>query len=228
MPIAKQLGRLKESFKRVPIPILSRWARSYFAWRYQGTELRKYRDWLASGRPVPPPPLYKQMLVRSVGARFGIRLLIETGTFEGQMVEAVHRDFQRIYTIELDPTLYRIAKTRFADRPQIEVLNGDSAALLPLLLERIAEPAVFWLDAHYSEGLTARGAVETPIMVELAVIAKNPSRMGHVVLIDDARCFRGGAYPTVEQVGEWASANGFDTFEVEDDVLRIYNAVRPA
>jgi hypothetical protein len=55
------------------------------------------------------------------------------------------------------------------------------------LLHGLHEPALFWLDGHYSGGNTGKGEKDTPIMAELATIYA--SDIPHVVLIDDARCF---------------------------------------
>jgi len=161
--------------------------------------------------------------VRSTGRQFGITTLVETGTYEGQMVAAVERDFERILTIELDPKLSAAAAKRFHDRPHIIVLQGDSGQLLPLVLAELAEPAVFWLDAHYSGGQTARGVNDTPIMHELSAIAEHRLHREHILLIDDARGFLGGNYPTLESMGNWARIHGYDTMIVEDDIIRIFN-----
>lgn len=220
------LHGLKQDLKRIKVPILSDLIRWYFSWRFHRTELGKYQRWIARGMPPPPPPLYKQMVVRSAAIDHGIRVLVETGTFEGQMVEAAQRDFARIYTIELDPALAARAAERFWNRPHITVMLGNSSLLLPSLLSNIGESVVFWLDAHYSGGPTAMGTTETPIMHELSAIAAHGLHRKHVLLIDDAREFSGGAYPTLEELDRWAHASDFDTLEVEGDIIRIYNQRR--
>lgn len=218
------LPSLKAQVKQIRLPLLRECIGTYFAWRYHTAEVRKYRRWLAAGRVGPPPPLYKQEVVRGTGHHFGVTTLVETGTFEGRMVEAVARDFSRIFTIELDPRLSAAAAERFRDRPHITVLEGDSGQLLPLVLTRLEEPAVFWLDAHYSGGQTARGDSDTPIMHELAAIAGHRLYREHILLLDDAREFSGGHYPTLESLRDWALSHGYGTLIVEDDIIRIYNA----
>jgi hypothetical protein len=222
--MAEVLRALKASVKQIRVPLLRGWIDAYFAWRYHTAEVRKYRRWIAAGKVGPPPPLRKQEIVRSTGHQFGVTTLIETGTFEGKMVEAVERDFDRIFTIELDPSLGAEAAKRFRDRPHITVLQGDSGQLLPRVLAELAEPAVFWLDAHYSGGQTARGPTDTPIMHELSAIVEHRLHREHVLLIDDAREFSGGTYPTLESMGNWAQKHGYETMIVEDDIIRIFNA----
>jgi hypothetical protein len=61
----------------------------------------------------------------------------------------------------------------------------------------LVEPALFWLDGHYSGGVTARGESDTPIYAELVHVLGSSHK--NVIVIDDARCFGSGAkYPTIE------------------------------
>lgn len=182
--------------------------------------------WIAAGRPVPPPSVVKARLIRDVALRFGFSTLVETGTFWGDMLWAVRRDFRQIYSIELDPRLHAEASRRLAAEGHIRLLLGDSGELLPAVLNELREPTLFWLDAHYSAGITARGALDSPILLELAAIAKH-SITGHGILIDDARDFRGtGGYPSLQELESWVIRERPDwQFSVENDVIRILPAV---
>ncbi len=104
------------------------------------------------------------------------------------MIEAQRENFRCIVTIELASALYDAARLRFASFNHIHVLNGDSATMLPEAIRLVDGPVLYWLDAHYSGGVTARGDMETPILKELALIADR-KETGDVVLIDDARLF---------------------------------------
>ncbi len=76
----------------------------------------------------------------------------------------------------------------------------NSAEKLREILADLSEPALFWLDGHYSGGDTARGTLDTPILQELDLILQQPDP-GHVLLIDDARCFgTDPAYPSVDRL----------------------------
>jgi hypothetical protein len=185
----------------------------------QGTELAK---WEAAGRPVPPPAFAKHRVIREHAARSGARALVETGTFYGQTTFALRNDFDHIDTIELSEDLFRKARRRLRGWRHIHVWQGDSAMVLPEVLATLDEPAVFWLDAHYSDGITARGESDTPIMRELELILAHPVA-GHAVLIDDARCFVGkGDYPTLEVVRALVERKRPElAFEVEDDIIRM-------
>lgn len=184
---------------------------------------REIGAWARAGRPAPPPHLFKQRLVAAYAGRHHLRYLIETGTFRGDMVAAQRRRFRQIWSIELDPNLYQRAAARFAGIPSIRVVQGDSATLLPQLIATIDEPCLFWLDGHWSGGITARGSVETPIVEELSAILAHPVG-GHVVLIDDARHFTGeGDYPSVAAVRAMVAQGRPEwSVGVADDVIRIH------
>jgi len=138
------------------------------------------------------------------------------------MIASVKRVFSRIVSIELDATLYRRARSRFDPYPHIEIVRGDSAVALAHVVRERPEPCVFWLDAHYSGGETAHGDRETPIEAEVAIVLarKNPK---DVILIDDARLFTGGSYPSREQLHRKTAASHLHHFEVRDDIIRIHS-----
>jgi hypothetical protein len=185
------------------------------------TEWRIGMQWRLAGRPVPPPPPVKQAIVKEYQRRFGLHTLVETGTFAGEMIAAVASCFDRIVSIELDPTWHARAVERFRGVKHVTLLQGDSGTKLPEVLATLAGPALFWLDAHYSGPVTARGALDSPIVQELAAIRAHPVA-GHVVLIDDMRDFTGtGGYPTTVDLVSWI--RGVDpgaVVEVRDDILR--------
>src|SRR5712692_3759890 len=70
-------------------------------------------QWRRRGKSGPLPHALKQRLVRHYGRRFGARILIETGTYMGDMVRAMMPSFDHIYSIELDPVLYQRAAKCF-------------------------------------------------------------------------------------------------------------------
>ena len=192
-------------------------------WRHGARLRRDRRGWEAAGRPVPPPHAVKVLTVLDFARRFGPRTFVETGTFQGVMIEEVEKRFDRVFSIELAPDIYEAARAKFADQPHVTILQGDSAARLPELLQNLAEPCLFWLDGHFSAGPTAKGDKETPVVEELAAIRRHPTA-GHVVLIDDARCFDGSHdYPTLGELERLAREGGrFRNFEVAADVVRVW------
>jgi hypothetical protein len=193
-----------------------------FRWLKRNRDRLLLRRWNNHGRPVPPPHAFKRALVLAAGEQTGAGLFVETGTFYGDMVDAVSEQFRRIVSIELDPRLHQIARRRFRDRDHIQLLLGSSEDLLPGVLQRITEPAVFWLDAHYSGSRTAVGSSETPIVSELNSVLNHRIKK-HVILVDDARCFDGTHdYPRLNDIQDLlVEHSGEYSWQVASDVIQI-------
>jgi hypothetical protein len=154
----------------------------------------------------------------------GITTVVETGTYLGDSTAfLVHRGF-RVVTIELDSHLAERARRRFADAAAVTVLEGDSGCVLQDLVPTLTEPALFWLDGHFSGGVTARGDSDTPILRELEAIASSPLGSQHVIVIDDARCFDGRTYPTLDELRDRLSSMGRTMGGVVDDAIAIIPA----
>ena len=148
-------------------------------------------------RPPDHRDAPKRALLRETAVAYGLRVLIETGTYMGETSWALRREFDRIETIELEPTLAHLAAIRFARTANVHVHAGDSADVLPRLLDALDTPALFWLDAHPSTDRTAHGAI--PLRDELAAIAAHPVR-GHVVLVDDLQYLGEAGYPRLDEL----------------------------
>jgi hypothetical protein len=179
-------------------------------------------QWQKDGSQVPAPHQVKQMIIREYGNKHAIRTMIETGTYYGDMVEAQRGNFSKIFSIELSAELWKKAFERFQRYPGIKILQGDSGVVLHKIMPEVSQPALFWLDGHFSEGVTAKGDKDCPIYEELdAIFAAAPQ--DHVILIDDARCFVGrGDYPTIEDLTKYIRSK--DTrykIEVATDIIRI-------
>lgn len=178
-------------------------------------------EWERNGRPAPPPHIVKYLTIDEYRKKSGISVLIETGTFLGDMIEAHKHNFKKIFSIELGEKLFARAKKKFRAFPHIHLLQGDSGVVLHKLMPEIDEPVLFWLDGHYSEGITALGEKECPVREELDAILQH--KFNHVILIDDARMFNGTHdYPTVEEIKKMLENTGkkFD-IEIKDDIIRI-------
>lgn len=186
---------------------------------------KKMRLWKKKGSPLPMPNLGKQQVVIDYIQKFSPAVFIETGTYKAKMVYAVQPYIKEIYSIELSEAYCKKAQQRFAGYPDIQILQGQSGEVLPKILKDIDKPCIFWLDAHYSGGSTAKADIETPIMQEIQCILHHPKAQEHVILIDDARCFTGeNDYPTVESLKQFIMNIHPDWFfEVKDDIIRIYS-----
>ncbi|MFY9745928.1 MAG: hypothetical protein WA891_00435 [Acidobacteriaceae bacterium] len=152
----------------------------------------------------------------------GCRLFVETGTYAGLTTAYMANLCDHCYTVELDPALHRQAQERLADRKNITLYLGDSAQWLPAILERISEPALFWLDAHSSGGATARGTEDTPFARELDMILAHPIK-NHVLLIDDARCYCGVfSYPSIRRLQKLVEQKSSYAMHINNDIIVIH------
>ena len=179
--------------------------------------------WRSEGCPLPPPNAVKQGTIIRYANEVGIRVFVETGTYEGRTLRAVRQYFESLYSIELGEDLYRKACDRFRSDPKIFLFQGDSGDRLRDILDMVGDRrCLFWLDAHYSRGDTARGSEDTPVLRELHAITRH-SRKDHVILVDDARCF--GTDPAYPGLGRMEALVGQllpgSSFSASEDIIRI-------
>jgi hypothetical protein len=141
----------------------------------------------------------------------------------GNMVNAMKKRFRKVYSIELDKTLWQNAVTRFRDDGNVEILQGDSGTELRAVLRRISQPAAFWLDGHSSGDITAKGDKDTPVVQELLAIKEHmaANRIKDVIMIDDANLFTGeNDYPSMREMQQLQAEHfpGY-SFAVENNII---------
>jgi hypothetical protein len=114
---------------------------------------------------------------------------VETGTHAGHTIIALHKYFDKLYTVEIAEHLYNTCKEEFNKRGinNVEIVLGDSVATLPLFIKKIETDTIFWLDGHCSGGSTGKGDKDVPLMEEIKAINDFPCRAA--IIIDDARLF---------------------------------------
>jgi hypothetical protein len=152
-------------------------------------------------------------ILKYVGDR---KIFVESGSAVGETTAWAIDKFDRVITIEFAYNMYRTCLERFFDCPSVTVMNGDSADLMNLVTWNLSGPAVFWLDGHFDGGefgLAPSG--ETPIVKELEYTTRRP---GNVILIDDARLFGTGQYPSVSWVLNFARHHGYKG-HIENDII---------
>lgn len=181
---------------------------------------KQLEEWIRQGKPAPPPHIVKQQAIREYAEQYGTGTLVETGTYLGDMIAAQLDHFTTIISIELSAKLHKKAKERFRQQAHVKLYQGDSSHVLPQIMPTLQQPAIFWLDGHYSAGMTARGDKDCPVYEELDAIFSHDT--GHVILIDDAREFIGkNDYPTIPALEAYIkSKNPAYTITVKDDIIR--------
>lgn len=182
--------------------------------------------WKLRGEPIRSPHLLKQRTVRDYAQRYGLRMLVETGTYYGEMVVAMRNRFAEIYSVEYDPALAQRAQQKFARWPHIHILEGDSQKVVPELLKSLKEPTLFWLDAGYY-GWAGLHGNEKRLTSEIEAVLSHSlpghPTSPHVILMDDARGLNGlNGSPTVPELKQRIEAEFPGRgFEVKYDILRI-------
>jgi hypothetical protein len=179
-------------------------------------------QWRRRGYAAPSPSHVKHAVLLRAG--MPEETWIETGTFLGDTTALLARRARMVYSIEPEPKLHERAHRRFEGRRNVEILRGTSEEVLPGLLARLCGDVNFWLDGHYSAGVTFRGPQDTPIVAELTAIAAAMPRLNRIaVMIDDLRCFNPrspehAAYPTRSALVDWANRHGL-TWHIEHDIF---------
>ncbi len=186
------------------------------------SNIKKIAVWMALDCPNTPPSAYKQELVKAYSKHYSINTLIETGTYLGDMVAASIGSFAEIHSIELGEELHKNAIRRFRGVKNVKLHQGDSGEVLSSILRKLNKPAIFWLDAHYSEGITAKGQLNTPIIEEVQSILKHKIK-NHLILIDDSRIFDGtDDYPTLDKLKKiYTNTLPGASFYNRHDIIRI-------
>ena len=174
--------------------------------------------WKGQYRPAPHAVkmrILKSWLPDAPGMTF-----IETGSFRGDTVLALRHVFERVISIEIDPALHEIAKSRAAGARNIDLVLGDCVVELPKILSSLPGRAAFWLDGHWSGGVTGRGDTDDPILMSLNQIRSHPNK-NHALFIDDARTFQGGssAPDLIEVLSTIRAINADYIIRVQNDII---------
>ncbi len=196
-------------------PIVSPWLSRF-------RSFRSIVRWQQEGFPSPAPfQVKKALLLRDCprGATW-----VETGSYLGEMTEELRKSAKWVYTIEPGVELHQAVKKRFRKFPNVVPLEGTSEDVIPGLLREIEGSVFFWLDGHYSSGITFRGSSDTPILAELKEISKNLPRWANVrIFVDDVRCFNPSlpgceGYPPLTALVQWAEDHHLD-WSIEHDIF---------
>lgn len=181
-----------------------------------------FRDWSKKSYASPAPHFVKQSCI--LRNRIPESIFVETGTFMGDTTALLGKVSKRVISIEPEISLFEKAVVRFKKNKHIEILNGTSEEIFPILIPTLIGNVSFWLDGHYSSGNTFKGEQETPIVDELKEIAKSLKNFKQVVvMVDDVRCFDPSieqfkTYPTRSYLVNWADSNGFE-WTIEHDIF---------
>ena len=183
---------------------------------------------------APPSPHFIKWSVLNRNA-YSNATWIETGTYLCDTTRKLSKHGIFVYSIEPEPTLYSKARAYFKSYSNVEILQGESEDVFPILLPKLTGDINFWLDGHYSAGITHKGTQDTPILDELHEISKNLDHFGRIcVLIDDIRCFHSdrdeclySAYPSLNILVDWANKHSLN-WHIEHDIFIAKTRLPPS
>jgi hypothetical protein len=149
---------------------------------------------------------------------------IETGTYLGHTTSWLAKQADKVISIEPDQRLAQRAQRKVSANHRITILKGYSEELLGPVLNDVTGKVSFWLDGHFSGGVTAIGTTVTPIIHELHVIGAVLKKFEQVsIFIDDSRLFGDGihaknGYPPREALVTWAREHEMN-WTIEHDIF---------
>jgi hypothetical protein len=121
-----------------------------------------------------------------------IKNFVETGTYHADTTLMAAKHYDHVYTTEIVDKLFTDSKKRAEDEhvTNIDFLFGDSVELLDIIMPKIKDGAVFFLDAHQSGSDTSYNKKQlVPLLEELKKIFSyelGPS----VFILDDLRFWK--------------------------------------
>ena len=196
--------------------------------RRRARSIRKaFKAWEERDYSEESPQFIKERMLLKHGIAGG--QWVETGTYRGTTTRFLSENFPSVHSIEPEPDLYRKASEKFADL-NVRIYNGTSEEILPGLLPKLSGDINFWLDGHYSGGITFKGEQDCPVIEELEAISTNMSNFRSVaIMIDDVRCFlpenlEKYHYPDISRLTDWAKEKGF-YWRIEHDIFIMKNRV---
>lgn len=201
--------------------------------KFGDDQVTRLLPWFSSGFNSPAPNLVKWHVMQKWGGR---STWIETGTYLGETTSHLSSISKFVISIEPADQLFNNAQVKFASNESVRVVHGTSEGSLQNILVDLEsskqEDLTFWVDGHYSAGMTYLGELECPVLSELETIrAIVDFTKPLTILIDDVRSFsRTGeinvGYPSLSFLVEWADSTDL-YWVIEHDIFIMTNRYQP-
>lgn len=126
-----------------------------------------------------------------LGKAINFETFVETGTHQGDTLEEARNIFKRCYSIEMSSKYYDGCVRKFKNDKNVKLFHGSSIDVLPnIFFNFYNEPAIFFLDAHYSasEYCVKHEGYDPPILFEIEAILKERNSNGFfndIIIVDD-------------------------------------------
>lgn len=178
-------------------------------------------EWISANKLCPPcPPAVKWMVLER--RHIPGAIWIETGTHMGGTTRFLAGLASKVISLEPSDFYFQQASQSLAGLANVELINGCSEDHFHKILKTLnGKNVCLWLDGHWSGGETWCGKKETPILLELAAVAKHQRNFaGLSVLIDDYRlCWScPNTYPAPSFYVRWAEKNNL-SWTIEQDIF---------
>lgn len=141
---------------------------------------------------------------------------VETGTFFGETITKIEPFFQSLHTIEIKYDLYLRAFTAYKGN-KIKFHLGDSSTKIKEVCNLLKTDTLFFLDGHWSAGITGKGEKDCPLYEELENIV-NHCKYNCIIIIDDVRLFGKGPNKGNE-VCDWENISIENVLKIVNDRL---------
>ncbi len=185
--------------------------------------------WIRRDFDSPAPNFVKWSVLKRWGS---VATWVETGTYLGETTEFLSKFANKVVSIEPASELVSLARKKFKASHNVFIVEGTSEEILESSLrnldEKSREDVNFWLDGHYSAGITYLGNIECPLHEELSIIRAFLKPEYKVsILIDDVRAFSPtgqtiNGYPSLTFLANWADENRL-RWIVEHDIFIMTN-----
>jgi hypothetical protein len=174
-------------------------------------------------------------LITRLAKQFNVKNFIETGTYYGGTAIWASKKFEKVLTIEYSQEIYNNVSNQHKSIENIKFLFGDSREKLKKLINELDSSSIFWLDAHWSGGLTYGDNDQCPLIEEINII--NCAKNEHFILIDDARLFTSPPQPP-HKIEHWphisevisalkSKSNEKYIVIIEDVIIAVPNFAKP-
>tara|TARA_B100001094_G_scaffold113587_1_gene109556 strand:- start:791 stop:1345 length:555 start_codon:yes stop_codon:yes gene_type:complete len=156
-------------------------------------------------------------------------VFLETGTYLGETVEELQPYFLNIHTIEISEYLFNRYKQEHNDYDNVTIHLGDSSYEIPNVLKELNKDdnTIFWLDGHFSSGMTSKGNKDCPLIEECKSIDTVYKSNEAIILIDDYTLFgttdeHDWKDITIENIEKCFDNFDVELYEYSKDILCLY------
>ena len=133
---------------------------------------------------------YLEQKFLEIRDKYGIKSVIETGTFYADTTKWLSDNFNKVYTCEVNKEYFQVGQEQLAGRTNVVSCLQDSRDFLIEALKQAEGPVLMFLDAHWGEN---------PLLREIEIIGQ--SGRNPIVAIHDfqvpGRSFGYDTYPGI-------------------------------